>query len=214
MEGVLRAMPVRAIQRRRSTAALIGLLVFLALGVITLVLLGLRGAPQPMAGVLRANREIRPGSTIGAGDMGVTYLYAQDPAVLATLSKDTDRNRLVGQVALVDVATGALIPADIAVPAASAGIWKASVPVKRMPAGLKPGDHVAVMAQGSQGGGDVDVVVMQDVVVLNVASGLVDLWLPAKAAPQIEWDADHGGIVLLAMQPGAVQSPLPVGGSG
>jgi len=42
----------------------------------------------------------------------------------------------------------------------------------------------------------------------------VDLWLPAKLAPQVEWYADHGGIILFQMQPGAVQQGIPGVGGG
>jgi hypothetical protein len=37
--------------------------------------------------------------------------------------------------------------------------------------------------------------------------------VPATLAPQVEWYADHGGIVLIKMQPGAVQNKIPAGGA-
>jgi hypothetical protein len=82
-----------------------------------------------------------------------------------------------------------------------------------MPADLVPGDHVALvvsvtLTNGSQG----DLVYMQDVQVLGISQGSVDLWVPATLAPQVEWYADHGGIVLIKMQPGAVQNKIPAGG--
>ena len=36
--------------------------------------------------------------------------------------------------------------------------------------------------------------------------------LPYKTAPQIEWYADHGGLVLLKTQPGVVQNDVTPGG--
>jgi hypothetical protein len=211
MEGALRTIPAVTLQRRRI-AAMIGLLTFLSLAVGTLLILGLRGSSQPPVAVLQAAHEIKAGSTIGAGDLKVTGISAQDSAVLGTLAHQSDRDHLLGQVALFDVPAGGLILTDLAVPAASAGMWRAALPVKRMPSGLKAGDHVAVLAEGNAGSGGVESVVMQDVIVLGVGPDSADLWLPAQSAPQVEWYADHGGVVLLLMSAGAIQSPVPPGG--
>jgi len=50
---------------------------------------------------------------------------------------------------------------------------------------------------------------MQDVQVVHVGSNQVDLSLPAKVVPQVEWYADHGGLVLVKMPAGIVQQDLP-----
>jgi hypothetical protein len=199
--------------RRRRLAAVFGLLLFLGVVAAAFLLIGLRSGPQPMVPVLRASREIRSGTTITVDELSVTSVYVQDPSLLTTLAKDTDRDRLVGQTAVVDVAANALVPADVAASQASATMWEAAVPVKRMPGDLKAGDHAALLVEGTQAGRSVDVVVMQDVQVLRVDSnGEVDLWLPYRAAPQIEWDADHGGLVLLKTQPGVVHPDVTPGG--
>ena len=198
--------------RRRRIAAMFGLLLFLGVVAAALLLLGLRSGPQPMVAVLRASREIMPGTKITAEELSVTSVFVQDPSLLTTIAREADQGRLVGQTAVVDVPAGALGPANVAVSQTSAAMWEASVPVRRMPSDLKAGDHVAILVEGTQAGRSVDAVVMQDVPVLRVNSNGVDLWLPYKAAPQIEWYADHGGLVLLKTQPGAVQSDATAGG--
>ena len=201
------------LNRRRRVAAAFGLLLFLGVVAAALLLIGLRNGPQPMVSVLRATREIRAGTKITGDELGVTSVFAQDPSLLTTLVRETERDRLVGQTAVVDVAAGALIPAELAVPQTSAGMWEASVPVKRMPGDLKAGDHVAILVEATtEAGRGIDLVVMQDVRVLRVGSNAVDLWLPYKAAPQIEWYSDHGGLVLLKTQPGVVQGDVNAGG--
>ncbi len=207
-----RLAPGGILARRRRVAAAFGLLLFLGLVAAALLLIGLRSGPQPMVPVLRASREIMPGTKIAADELTVTSVFVQDPSLLTTLARDTDRGRLIGQTAVVDVPAGALVPANMAVAQTSAAMWEASVPVRRMPGDLKAGDHVAILVEGTQAGRSVDAVVMQDVPVLRVGSNAVDLWLPYKAAPQIEWYADHGGLVLLKTQPGVVQSDVTAGG--
>ena len=61
-------------------------------------------------------------------------------------------------------------------------------------------------------GGQAEFVFLQDVEVLSIGAGAADLWLQPNVVAQVEWYADHGGIVLLKMQPGAVQPKLPAGG--
>jgi hypothetical protein len=198
--------------RRRRVAALFGLLLFLGVVAAALLLIGLHSGPQPMVPVLRASREIMPGTKITADELSVTSVFVQDPSLLTTIARDADRGRLVGQTAVVDVPAGALVPANVAVAQTSAALWEASVPVRRMPGDLKAGDHVAILVEGTQSGRSVDAVVMQDVPVLRVGSNGVDLWLPYKAVPQVEWYSDHGGLVLVKTQPGTVQSDVTAGG--
>jgi hypothetical protein len=204
--------PGGILARRRRVAAVFGLLLFLGVVAAALLLIGLRSGPQPMEPVLRASREIMPGTTITADELTVSSVFVQDPSLLTTMARDTDRGRLVGQTAVVDVPAGALVPANVAVAATSAAMWEASVPVRRMPGDLKAGDHVAILVDGTQAGRSVDAVVMQNVPVLRVGTNGVDLWLPYKTAPQIEWYADHGGLVLLKTQPGVVQNDVTPGG--
>ncbi len=189
-----------------------GILLFLGVVATALLLIGFRNGPQPMVPVLRADREIMPGTRIAADELSVTSVFVQDPSLITTLARDVDRNRLVGQTAVVDVPAGALVPANVAVPQTSAAMWEAAVPVKRMAGGVKAGDHVALLVDGTQQGRSVDAVVMQDVEVLRVGSNGVDLWLPYKSVPQIEWYADHGGLVLIKTPPGVVQTDVTAGG--
>ena len=129
--------PGGILARRRRVAAVFGLLLFLGVVAAALLLIGLRGGPQPMEPVLRASREIMPGTTITADELTVTSVFVQDPSLLTTMARDTDRGRLVGQTAVVDVPAGALVPVNVAVGATSAAMWEASVPVRRMPGDLK-----------------------------------------------------------------------------
>ena len=199
--------------RRRRTAALLGLVLFLALAVLVFAVVGSAGQSQGMVGVLQATRQINAGTTITGDEIAVTYLHAQDPALLTTLVLVADRGKIVGQTAVIGVSAGSLIPAGITSVQSVSDLWVTDVPVRRMPADLKPGDHVALVVIGSTTSGQsVEFVMMQDVEVLSAGSGSADLWIPAKVVAQVEWYADHGGIVLVRMPPGAVQSNLPPGG--
>lgn len=200
-------------ERRRRTAALLGLVLFLALAALVIVLVGPASQTQGLVGVLEATKQINAGTTITADELAVTYLHAQDPSVLTTLVLASDRSKIVGQTAVVGVPVGSLIPAGITSVQTVSDLWVTDVPVRRMPADLKPGDHVALLVIGTTTTGQsVEFVMMQDVEVLSVGSGSADLWIPARVVAQVEWYADHGGIVLVRMPPGAVQTNLPPGG--
>jgi hypothetical protein len=200
-------------ERRWRLAALLGLAAMLALAAYAIVVIGPGTDANQTVAVLRAAKSIHAGTAITSDELTTTRLRTQDPSVLATLLRDSDRGRVIGQVAAVDVLAGDLVPADVVSSQFTAGLWDVDVPVRRMPADLVPGDHVALvvsvtLTNGSQG----DLVYMQDVQVLGIGQGSVDLWVPATLAPQVEWYADHGGIVLIKMQPGAVQNKIPAGG--
>ncbi len=202
-----------AVQRRWRWAALGGLLIFLALAGYALAVAGNARAnsPHPVS-VLAAATDIRAGTTISDSMLRVTSISTQDSGLVLTLVPASNRASLVGQVAALSVPAGSLIPAGIVSPQATGSLWVAAIPVKRMPAGLASGDHVALLAETPNKVGQlVDFVFMQDVEVVHVAGTQVDLWLPARVVPQVEWYADHGGLILLKMQPGVVQQDLPAG---
>lgn len=202
-------------ERRWRSAALIGLLVFLALVVYAAVGVGHSNTQAGFVQVLVATTEIRPGTAITAGELGATQIRAADSSVLATLIQASDRDRLVGQTAVVGVARGHLIPDNVVAPQVTAELWEANLPIRRMPSDLHAGDHVALIVTGTgKAGQEVQFVVMQDVTVITIGSGSVDLWLPPKVVPQMEWYSDHGGIVLVKMQPGAVQQDIQPSGAG
>src|SRR5258708_31488228 len=103
-----------------------------------------------------------------------------------------------GQFAAVAVPAGHLIPSNIASPQVRGHLWLASIPVKRMPAGLSIRDHVSLLAETpNQVGQPVDFVFMQDVEIAHVTGNALELFLPAKVVPQVEWYADHGRPALL-----------------
>src|ERR1700693_5022223 len=173
-------------ERRWRLAALLGLAVMLALASYALVVLGPGADANQMVSVLRAAKSIHAGTSITSDELTTARLRTQDPSVLATLLRDSDRSRVLGQVAAVDVNAGDLVPADVVASQFTAGLWDVAVPVRRMPATLAPGDHVALLvtttlAKGSQG----DLVYMQDVQVLGIGQGSGDLWAPATVAPPI-----------------------------
>jgi len=199
------------VQRRWRWAALAGLVVFLGLAGFALALMGASKASnvQPVS-VLVAATDIHAGATITDGMIRVTGIRADDSSLLTTLISANERLNIVGEVASLTVPAGHLIPSNIASSQVHGQLWLASIPVKRMPAGLAIGDHVALLAETPNKLGEpVDFVFMQDVEIGHVTSNAVDLWLPAKVVPQVEWYADHGGLVLLRMQAGVIQQDLP-----
>ena len=202
------------VQRRWRLGALMGLIVGLALAAYALVVLGPGADVNQMVSVLRANRAIQAGDVISADDLTTSLIRTQDPAVLATLIRDTDRSRIIGQTAALDVPAGDLIPAGVVSQQSTGGMVRAQLPIRIMPADLKPGDHVLLLVSATaQNGALVDIVYMQDVRVLQAGQGSAELWIPTKLLPQVVWYADHGGIVLATMQPGDIQQGIPAGGA-
>jgi hypothetical protein len=204
-------MVASTVQRRWRWAALAGLVVFLGLAGYALAIMGATKASnlQPVS-VLVAAIDIRAGSTISDGMLRVTGIRSDDSSLLTTLVAANDRSSIVGHVASLTVPAGHLIPSNLVSPQAHGQLWLASISVKRMPAGLAIGDHVALLAETpNKVGQPVDFVFMQDVEIAHVTGNAVDLWLPAKVVPQVEWYADHGGLVLLRMPAGVIQQDLP-----
>ena len=210
--GKLRVVRPTVTGRRRRAAVLLASLFFLAVAAVALILAGPGSHREAMSPVLRATKEIKAGSVITADELGATYVHFQDQATLQTFAQPADKSQLVGQVAAVGIPAGSLVPAGLASPQATSGLWDAKLPVKLMPSGLHPGDHVAVVVEGTRAGQPVDVVFMQDVQVLSIGSTSADLWLPAKVVPQMEWYGSHGSIILVRMPAGAVEQNLPAGG--
>jgi hypothetical protein len=201
------------VQRRWRMAVMLGLIVALGLATYALLFAGPAAQSNGMVAVLKATKDIRAGSKITADEVGVTQIRAADPSVLQTLVLSDDRDQIVGQTAAMDVRAGFLVPAGVAAPQATAQLWTANIPVRRAPSDLKQGDHVALLVTGTTtSGAPAEFVFLQDVQVLAVGSGSADLWLQPNVVAQVEWYADHGGIVLLKMQSGAIQPKLPPGG--
>ena len=216
MSATAESRPLRLVAgtvlRRWRLGALLGLLVGLALAAYSLVVLGPGADVNQMVSVLRAVRPIQAGTTITGDELTTAQIRTQDPAVLATLLRDSDRTRIVGQVAAMDVPAGDLIPAGVVGQQATGGMVRAQLPIRLMPADLAPGDHVLLLVNAvAPNGAPVDIVYMQDVRVLQVGQGSAELWIPTKLFPQVVWYADHGGIVLAVMQPGDVQQGVPAG---
>ncbi|MGH7762563.1 MAG: SAF domain-containing protein [Candidatus Dormibacteraceae bacterium] len=203
----------RTVERRWRLAALIGLALTLVLAAYAVIALGPGADANQMVSVLRAAKTIYAGTTITADDLSTDRLRT-DPGTLATLLRDSDRARIVGQVAAEDVAAGDLIPSSVVSSQSTAGLWKVNLPIREMPADLAAGNHVALLVSvTAAGGSQADIVYLQDVRVLSVGQGSAELWIPANLFPQVIWFADHGGIVLATMQPGAVQNKIPAGGA-
>jgi hypothetical protein len=194
--------------------ALLGLLVGLALAAYSLIILGPGAELSQMVPVLRAAQAIQAGNTITADALTTSLIRTQDPSVLATLLRDADRSRIIGQVAAMDVPAGDLIPAGVVSAQTTGGMVKAQLPIRIMPLDLAPGNHVLLLVSATaSNGAAVDIVYMQDVRVLQVGQGSAQLWIPTKLFPQVVWYADHGGIVLATMQAGDIQQRIPAGGA-
>jgi len=218
MSAPAESRPLRLIagtvQRRWRMGALLGLLVGLALAAYSLIVLGPGAELSQMVPVLRATKAIQVGNTITTDELTTSLIRTQDPSVLATLLRDTDRSRIIGQVAALDVPAGDLIPAGVVTQQATSGMVRAELPIRIMPVDLAPGDHVLLLVSAAApNGASVDIVYMQDVRVLQVGQGSAELWIPTKLFPQVVWYADHGGIVLATMRPGDIQQPIPAGGA-
>jgi len=203
------------VRRRWRLASLLGLVTLLLLATFAIVQAMQQAQASRTTAVLEAMADIRAGSIITVGVLGITHLRIDDAAVLANLVDARDRDRLVGEVATASVPAGGLIAAGLAAPASAVANWDVPLPVKRMPGDLRAGDHVALLVDATaKTGGAVEFVAMQDVPVLDVHSGSVNLWLPAAAAAQMQWYADHGGGISLArMQAGAVRTDVRPGGA-
>lgn len=202
-------------RRRWRLAALLGLVVLLLLAGYSVIQTEQQAQAGHVTSVMKATADIRAGSVITDAVLGVARLRVDDPAVVTTLVDARDRQQLVGEVATDSVRAGSLIPAGLGVPRSTVTDWDVPLPVKRMPADLQAGDHVALVVDATaRSGGPVEFVALQDVRVLGVHASAVDVWLPATSAAQVQWYADHGGGISLArMQPGAVQQDLRVGGA-
>ena len=218
MSATAESRPLRVVagtlQRRWRLGALLGLLVGLSLAAYSLIVLGPGAELNQMVPVLRAAKAIHAGSTIKPDELTTSLIRTQDPSVLATLLRDTDRTRIIGQVAALDVPAGDLIPAGVVASQSTTGMVKAELPIRIMPADLAPGDHVLMLVSAfAPNGSSVDIIYMQDVRVLQVGQGSAELWIPTKLLPQVVWYSDHGGIVLATMQPGDIQQQIPAGGA-
>jgi hypothetical protein len=218
MSATAESRPLRlvagTVQRRWRLGALLGLLAGLVLAAYGLIVLGPGADVNQMVSVLRAAQPIQAGRVITAGDLTTSLIRTQDPSVLATLIRDTDRSRIIGQTAALDVPAGDLIPIGVVAQQSASGMVRAQLPIRIMPADLKPGDHVLLLVNATAPNGTpVDIVYMQDVRVLQVGQGSAELWIPTKLLPQVVWYGDHGGIVLATMQPGDIQQGIPSGGA-
>lgn len=200
-------------RRRWRLAALIGLAALLSLVAVAVLLIAESARVNRTVAVLKATRDIQAGTVIASDDLGVANVHVDDDAVLAGLTGVGDRSQLIGKVASDSVRAGGLIPAGLGAPEATASMWALPLPVKQRPPDLKVGDHVALLVSGTgRSGQPVEVVAAQDVVVLAVEQDVVDVWLPASAAAQMELYAGHGDVVVARMQAGAVQNDLPPAG--
>ena len=194
--------------RRARVAFLLGATIFVALATAAFIVAGPGSQTQGMTAVLVAKSDIRPATRIRADQLGTTYLRASDPALLGQIVAASDRERLVGQLAAVPVPAGSLIPATVTV---RDSYWVANIPVKRKPASLQPGDHVAVLVSSgaSTSSPGPETVFLQDIQVLGVGENSADLWLPPEVVAPLETFGDRGGVVLVKMAPGAMLAPSP-----
>lgn len=163
--------------------------------------------------VLHASRNIVPGTLITNDELGISQVATPDTSALSNLVLQKDAGNIVGRVAAVGVRAGSLVPANVAAVDPSSAFWTVNLPVRRMPATLQAGDRVALMV--SRQSDNADVVLIQDIAVVAVQPGAADLMLPPNVVAQMQWYADHGGVVLLKMPAGSSRSgPLVWGPQG
>ncbi len=205
---------VAGLNRRRLRLALfLGLAAAVLIAIVATAPSWLPQRSSPTIQMLIAAKDIRAGTTITA-DAVATAAMSMSPSLQLTFLRDSDRSRIIGQTAAVGVPVGHALPDYIVSPETTAGLWAVNVPIKRMPSDVTDGSHVALLVTDVTKSGDqVEHVFVQDVPVLHVQNGSADLLLPPKLASQVEWYADHGGIILFRMDPGAVVpgSDLAVG---
>ncbi|MGH7490320.1 MAG: hypothetical protein ACREMY_32635, partial [bacterium] len=126
MSATAESRPLRlvagTVQRRWRLGALLGLLVGLGLAAYSLIVLGPGADANQMVSVLRAAGAIQAGNIITADELSTSLIRTQDPGVLATLIRDTDRSRVIGQTAALDVPAGDLIPIGVVAQKSTGGM--------------------------------------------------------------------------------------------
>lgn len=142
-------------QRRRRVQSRVGVVVLGLVVVAMAVLLFESLVPKtPQAHeVLVAVRQIRAGAVIGPSDLGAVSVASSQLRGIPV----SDRDRVVGQTAALDVAAGqALVTADVgggAGPTAGQAVVGLSLEAGRLPVGLAVGDTVVVvLTPGSASG--------------------------------------------------------------
>jgi len=134
-------------QRRRRVQSRAGVVVLGLVGVAMAVLLFESLVPKtPQAReVLVAAQQIRAGEVIGPSDLGAVSVASSQLRGIPV----SDRDRIVGQTAALDVAAGqALVSADVgggAGPAPGEAVVGLSLEAGRLPVGLAVGDTVVVV---------------------------------------------------------------------
>jgi len=109
-------MAVETVQRRWRLAVLLGLVTLLGMAAFALVVAQQSAAANQLVPVIMANRDILASTTITADGLSVTYVRIPDKGVLATLAPSSQRGALVGEVAVVSVRAGSLLPAGLGIP--------------------------------------------------------------------------------------------------
>lgn len=193
-------------RRVRTPEIVVGVLVttVFALGA---VLWHLGTVEKVPALVVAAN--VQRGDVVEPGDVGVSYVSSDSP--LARLDR-ADMSKVVGRVALVDLAKGTVITpsmvADAAAVAEGDGVVGLSLDPGAYPAlGLAPGDRVNVVRTADAAALDAEpVVVARDAVVYAVeelASDrlLVSVHTSEPQADAVAANAGAGGLRLVLVAP-------------
>jgi len=182
-------------RRVRGPEAIVGLVVVFvfALGAVLLHLSAVDRSPA-----LAVVGSIERGDTITAGDIKVVYVSSDDP--LARLD-ESQLNQVVGQVALVDLAPGALLSRSVVAdrPALDPGegVVGLSLEPGGYPAmGIAPGDRVSVVRTADPASGEADpdgevleVVLTRDATVFAVEELASDRRLVSIVAPDADAEA-------------------------
>lgn len=166
----------RSLQRRHSLPngrAVVGALLLLVAGIGSFALAHRQGAVTRTSYAVLVHA-VAPGARLAAGDLELRPM-ALDPSVAANAYTDT--GRLTGAVALGPLAAGDLVQrSEIAPPSTVDGAavgpsheLTIPVPSDRMPAGLRRGESIAVLATYGNSADARTLVTVQHAIVLGVS---------------------------------------------
>lgn len=189
--------PTHVVRRRRGlpgTRAVVGALLVVLAAVGTFAAYLTATAP-PTTGFLVAAHQIDPGATLTAADLDVVYV-SLDGAQAATVLREQQRGDVIGTVAAVPIARGALLLGSMVQHADALGgeLFSFSLPDDQaLGGGLRPPTRVDLLATYGTGADAETIYLVRSVEVLSTAanagslgggSTLFTVVLPDPAAVQ------------------------------
>ena len=149
--------------------------------------------------VLAAAADVRPGEVIESADLRVVRVAAEGDVATVPASRMGD---IVGKRASVGLATGSLLaPSSVTEgPPVAPGSTVIGAVVKpgQYPIGLRPGDGVVVLvaADGGEGGGGIDAVIVSVSSRTGAEGTAIALGVPSASAPSLARAGAQGRLIL------------------